>query len=90
MYLHICNGASVKDEDIIGIFDLDTSTVSSITKKFISENQKEGNVEYKDSDIPRAFVLVGKEKKIKIRLSRISTAGLKLRAESEKGAELNL
>lgn len=82
MYLHIGNGESVRDEEIIGIFDLDTSTVSSITKKFISENQKEGCVEYADSDIPRAFVLVGKNKKYKIRLSRISTAGLRLRAES--------
>ena len=87
MYLHIGNGASVKDEDIIGVFDLDTSTVSSITKKFISENQRAGRVEYADSDIPRAFVLVGKDKNYKVRLSRISTAGLRLRAESADSLE---
>ena len=34
MYLHIGNGKSVKREDIIGIFDLDTATVSKITKNF--------------------------------------------------------
>ena len=81
MYLHIGNGESVKDSDIIGIFDLDTSTVSSITKKYISENQRAGLVDYADSDIPRAFVLVGSEEKYKIRLSRISTAGLKIRLQ---------
>ena len=35
MYLHIGNGKSLKLEDIVGIFDLDTATVSKITKKFI-------------------------------------------------------
>ena len=32
MYLHIGNGKSVKQKNIIGIFDLDTATVSKITK----------------------------------------------------------
>ena len=88
MYLHIGNGESVKEKEVIGIFDLDTSTVSSITKKYISENQKMGLVEYSDSDIPRAFVLVEEKKeKYKIKLSRISTTGLKLRAENKESLE---
>ena len=87
MYLHIGNGESVKIEEIIGIFDMDTSTVSSITKKFINENQKKGFVEYKDTDIPRAFILIEKKGKQKVLLSRISTVGLKQRAESETGIE---
>ena len=83
MYLHIGNGSSVDTKDIIGIFDLDTATVSSITKKFINKASKEGRVEYKDSDLPRSFIVVSKEKKkSKIRLSRISAAGLKIRADS--------
>ena len=39
MYLHIGNGESIKKENIIGIFDLDTATVSGITKKYINENK---------------------------------------------------
>ena len=39
MYVHIGNGESVRDTDIIGIFDLDTSTISKITKRFISEKE---------------------------------------------------
>ncbi len=87
MYLHIGNGKSVKNEDVIGIFDLDTSTVSSVTKKFINKMQKAGSVEYEDSDIPRTFVLTEENKKYKIRLSRISTVGLRLRAENEESYE---
>ena len=58
MYLHIGNGKSVRKKDIIGMFDLDTATVSKITKKFINKNQKEGRVTYLDSDLPRAFLLL--------------------------------
>ena len=82
MYLHIGNGECIKIEDIIGIFDLDTSTVSKIGKDFINKMQKEGRVEYEDFDLPRSFVLVEEDDGYKVRLSRISSGGLKLRCES--------
>ena len=94
-YLHIGNGITVKKSDIIGIFDLDSSTVSSVTKRYIAANEKEGNILYGDSDLPRAFILHeenggrkinGKDKNeicYKIKLSRISSQGLKQRAENE-------
>ena len=87
MYLHIGNGKSVKNKDVIGIFDLDTATVSSVTKKFINKMQKSNSVEYEDSDIPRTFVLTEENKKYKIRLSRISTVGLRIRAENKESYE---
>ncbi len=82
MYLHIGNGKSVKRKDIIGIFDLDTATVSKITKDFINKSQKKGDVTYFDSDLPRAFILLSENGQSKVRLSRISTAGLKIRLDS--------
>ncbi len=82
MYLHIGNGKSIKKRDIIGIFDLDTATVSGITKKFIGANQKMGRVEYDDSDLPRSFILASEGDRVcKVRLSRISAQGLRQRAE---------
>jgi hypothetical protein len=85
MYLHIGNGVNVRLRDVIGIFDLDTATVSAVTRKYVNTNEKEGNIEYKDTDLPRAFVLHeerdSETKKYKIKLSRISATGLKLRAE---------
>ena len=82
MYLHIGNGVSVKEKDIIGIFDLDTATVSKITKDFINKSQKKGSVSYFDSDLPRAFILLSENGQTRVRLSRISTSGLKMRLES--------
>lgn len=79
MFLHIGNGKSVKKKDIIGIFDLDTATVSKVGKSFINRMEREGRVEYDDFDLPRSFVLADSPSGERIYLSRISTQGLKLR-----------
>ena len=85
MYLHIGNKKSVKQKSIIGIFDLDTATVSAHTKKFIGKMEKDGLVEYEDFDLPRSFLLRENENKDKakfsLKLSRISPVGLRERAQ---------
>ena len=85
MYLHIGNGITIKKKTIIGIFDLDSATISSVTKKYINKNEKEGNILYGDYDLPRAFILHDNTngEGYKIKLSRISSQGLKIRAESD-------
>ena len=81
MFIHIGNGVSVLKSDVIGIFDLDTATVSKTGKDFINKKEKEGLVEYDDADLPRSFLLVSEEGKYKVKLSRISTLGLKERVK---------
>ena len=83
MYLHIGNGKSVKKRDIIGIFDLDTSTVSKTGKDFINKKARAGLLEYGDDDLPRSFVLVDEGDVSRVLLSRISVQGLKLRASED-------
>lgn len=87
MYLHIGNGKSLKVEDIVGIFDLDTATVSKITKKYISKNEKAGKIEYSDFDLPRTFVVCSNKDEKRIKLSRISSQGLyqRIECETERG-----
>jgi hypothetical protein len=83
MYLHIGNSESIKKSEIIGIFDLDTATVSGVTKKYIEKMQKAGKVEYNDKDLPRTFIIVKNKKSEKIKLSRISATSLIQRTETE-------
>ena len=83
MYIHIGNKKSVKKKDIIGIFDLDTSTVTKTGKDFINRLERVGAVEYDDDDLPRSFVLVDEDGKSKVRLSRISSKGLLARVNEE-------
>lgn len=81
MYLHIGNKKRIKYSKIIGIFDLDTATVSKTSKEFINKKQKKGLVEYEDTDLPRSFILYEDSGNFKVKLSRISSFGLKVRAE---------
>ena len=81
MYLHIGNGKSVRKKDVIGIFDLDTATVSKTTRGFIGKMEKAGRLKYYDTDLPRTFVLIDDSEGAHLRLSRISTQGLKQRAD---------
>ena len=81
MYLHVGNGKNIRKKRIIGIFDLDTATVSPHTKNYINKMQKEGRLEYDDTDLPRSFVVYDDGDKTKVTLSRISTSGLKIRSD---------
>ena len=57
MYLHIGNGEYIKIEDRIGIFDLDTATVSKITKQYLSGCEKRGETVNVSFELPKAFIL---------------------------------
>ncbi len=63
MFLHIGNGKNIKTESIIGIFDIDSSTVSSTSRAFIRAMERKNSLEYNDDDIPRSFILISSEKK---------------------------
>ena len=83
MFLHIGNGRSVRKSDVIGIFDLDTATVTRTGKDFINRMEKEGMVEYDDYDLPRSFLVCEEEDGYRVRLSRLSTVALTQRLDGE-------
>lgn len=57
MYLHLGMDTVVKDEDIIGIFDMDSTTVSKRTRDFLNKAQRDGDVISVAEDLPRSFVV---------------------------------
>lgn len=58
MYLHLGQETVVRERDIIGIFDLDNTTVNKFTNEFLNKMQAEGKIEYLVSDIPKSFILM--------------------------------
>ena len=44
MYLYLGGNSMVKDENIIGIFDMDQTTVSEKTRHFLNIAQKNGSI----------------------------------------------
>lgn len=82
MYLHLGQSAMVSDRDVIGLFDLDNTTASHITRKFLERAEKEGRLESLTDDIPKTFVVCGTRKQSKIYFSQLSSATLRGRAEN--------
>ena len=68
MYIYLGGNAVIKDKEIIGIFDIDNTTVSKKTRDFLNHEEKRGNVSYNYSeyDIPKTFLLC-KDKKNRCR-----------------------
>ena len=59
MYLHLGQGVVVPKADVIGIFDLDNTTGSIITRNFLSGAEKAGRVTSVTDELPRSFVVCG-------------------------------
>ena len=57
MYLHIGSETIVSEDSLIGIFDLDNTSVSKFTREFLRARQQEGTVVTVAEDIPKSFVL---------------------------------
>lgn len=57
MYLHIGNNKNIRKKSLIGIFDMEITTQSSVTKEFLREIQKKNMVENISHDLPKSFVV---------------------------------
>jgi len=56
MYLSIGNDMAVRESAVIGIFDMDKTTVSKRTREFLSKAEKEGGIIPCD-DLPKSYIL---------------------------------
>jgi len=67
MFIQITKEKFIRQKNIIGIFDLDTSTVSGVTKNFLSKAEKKKKI-VGINTLPKSFVLTednkGKDYKI--------------------------
>lgn len=57
MYLHIGSETIVLEKNLIGIFDLDNTSVSKFTREFLRSRQQQGAVITVAEDIPKSFVV---------------------------------
>ena len=55
MYLHLGSDVVVSQSEVIAILDLDTTSVSKITRQFLDSTQKGGRVvEVSKGDLPKS------------------------------------
>ena len=80
MFLHLGGDVVIPIKDIIAILDMESTTVSKITKEFLTTAEEEGFIENISHDIPKTFIITESNKKSKIFLSPISSVTLFKRA----------
>jgi len=82
MYLHLGQNVVVSEADIIGVFDLDNTTGSKITRNFLGDAEKTGLVINVSEELPRSFILSSKNNENTIYLSQLSPQTLLKRTET--------
>lgn len=78
MYLHLGNNYVIPEREIIGIFDMDNTTVSKHTRSLLRLAEKSGMVTAVTTDLPKSFVLC---RDGSVYLCQISPSALAGRAE---------
>ncbi len=81
IYLHIGNNYSVDVREIIGIFDMDNTTVTSCTKKLLDKAEREKRLFLATYELPKTYIITKK----RVYLSQLAASTLKKRLESGGG-----
>lgn len=80
MYLHLGQNVMVRNQDVIGVFDLDNTTWSFRTRRFLERAEREGRVITVGEDLPRSFVLADSREGVPtVYLTPLSAAALSAR-----------
>jgi hypothetical protein len=77
MYLHVGNNKIIRVRDVIGIFDMDHTTVSAVTRGFLKQKEKQLLVEIAAVDLPKSFILFEENGLYKICFSPLSSSALR-------------
>lgn len=82
MYLVIGKSNLVRTDEIIGIFDLDITSQSHITRAFLTDSEKSGQVVSVTEDIPKSYIVTSESSaQSRVYLAQPSSATLIRRLE---------
>lgn len=57
MYLHLGQDTVITFDEILGIFDLEATTVSKATRDYLANATKTGRVVNVSTDLPKSFIV---------------------------------
>ena len=77
MFIHLGEDTVINDKEIIGVFDIDTSTVNKATRDYLSKAEKEKRVIYVNYELPKSFIVCDE----KVYISPINTATINKRSK---------
>ena len=76
MYLHLGKGTVVPEKTIVAIFDLDITSQSHLTRKYLAAAEKRGEVVNAAEDIPKSFLVCAEGGRHTVYLSQMNAATL--------------
>lgn len=85
IYLHIGNNYSVDTRDIVGIFDIENTTVEKCTKLLLERAEKEHKCIYTTYEMPKSFIIAMKNGIEMVYISQLSASTLRKRINSGGG-----
>lgn len=80
MFIHLGENTVITDKNILGIFDMDTSTVNKATRDYLSKAEKDKKIKYVSYDLPKSFIVTDDF----VYVSPINTATLNKRVKNEQ------
>lgn len=80
MYLHLGQDVVVPSRTIVGIFDIENTSISKITKEFLGSEEKLHHVVNVSMELPKSFVVCMEKGETVVYISQISCATLKKRS----------
>lgn len=77
MYIHLGQDTVVKSNDVVGIFDLESTTVSKHTRKFLNNAEKKGEVITVSYELPKSFAVCRKKgERQRVYISQLASSTL--------------
>ncbi len=73
MYLQLGQDTVIRTDNIIGIFDLDNTTVQKGTRDYLNAAEKNGETKYVSFDLPKSFVVTEKDSQREIYITHLAT-----------------
>lgn len=77
MFIHLGEDTVINDKEIIGVFDIDTSTVNKATRDYLSKAEKDKRIVYVNYDLPKSFIVCDNE----VYISPINTSTINKRSK---------
>jgi hypothetical protein len=77
MYLHLGQDVVVKLSAVVGIFDIENTSHSRITRRFLENAEKSGQIiNINSGELPKSYAVCEEDGKTSVYISQISAATL--------------
>ena len=81
MYIPIGGDMAVRQDTILGVFDLENTSYGKHTRNFLAKQEKEGAVITACDDVPKSFILVREMGMDRVYLTQFSAATIEKRMQ---------